>query len=290
MPSFERKYISPDSSIMELGLSCNLEEATENLRSWFTRKILLPLKDDIKIVTEKFAESGLDHLSPSNPASFSLFSRPTQTSSAPNSSGAIYFSPSSFSSLPKPQTLFELGQKDPNNVMVQKRIRIERFLSFSSLMSQRVAVIRRINEMADDNLANCLRWNLSVLRPLSSTPDGGNDDVQILTQLFCSFMDENLPSDNYFESHPFSSRYFVAQDDKPSSKPEAIQLHQTSSNPPHFRLIAECKIFDTHTGFGSILHAIIYMTEYLHRHHNGFLGVGNLGSSVIDLISILNRD
>ncbi|PJF17402.1 hypothetical protein PSACC_02786 [Paramicrosporidium saccamoebae] len=285
--TISRKLIPADAALIELGLSCKIEEIAENLRRWFSIKILQPLKQDIDDTTRAFNEAGLEHLAPQNPASFSMFSRNSQSGNV-TSGSYILSTTSNFATAAKPQTLLELGQKNPQDPMVQKRLRLERYLSFASLTSHRSAVLRRINELAEDGLTSAFRWTLSILQQHTSAPSMENDDSLILMHLFCTFMDENLPSERYYDSQPFSARHFVALEDNPSMRPGAIQIRQIQRQPPHFRFIAGEKEYEIQQGVHSMFHAIVYMVEYVHRHSNGFLGVGNLASPAFDLIDILN--
>jgi hypothetical protein len=284
--NISRRLISADAALIELGLACNIEEIAENLRRWFSIKILQPLKQDIDDATRTFNEAGLEHLAPQNPASFSMFSRNSQNGTV-TSDSYILSTTSTFATAAKPQTLLELGQKNPQDPMVQKRLRLERYLSFASLTSHRSAVLRRINELAEDGLTSAFRWTLSILQQHTSAPTMENDDSLILMHLFCTFMDENLPSERYYDSQPFSARHFVALEDNPSMRPGAIQIRQIQRQPPHFRFIAGEKEYEIQQGAHSMFHAIIYMVEYVHRHSNGFLGVGNLASPAFDLIDVL---
>lgn len=59
-------------------------------------------------------------------------------------------------------------------------------------------------------------------------------------------MDENLPSENANDSHPFSSTYFVKLDEKVSGRRDAIQLQQISLAPINLQVIAEDKILKAH--------------------------------------------
>lgn len=59
-------------------------------------------------------------------------------------------------------------------------------------------------------------------------------------------MDENLPSENVSDAHPFSSTFFVPLEEKPSSRHDAIQMQQVSVSPVVLQLIAEEKVLQAH--------------------------------------------
>jgi hypothetical protein len=290
--TFERKIIEPDAALVELGLACNIEDAIENLRYWFSRKILRTLHDDIVQVNNSFSQVGLEHLSPQSPASFSLFAKAAPVH---NGNTIMLTAAGTFQSAARPQTLLDLSQRSPNDPIVQKRMRIERYLSFASLASHRAAVVRRIGEFAEDGLVGAFRWaaGSSILfggTAAATSSDSSHEDSQILMHLFCAFMDEHLPCEQYYESQPFSAKHFVAFEENPSNRSDSIQIQQVQRQPPYFRLIAEKKIYEVYPGAHNVFHVIVFLVEYLHRHCNGFLGVGNLASPTIDLVSILNTN
>lgn len=282
-----RMVISPDNTLKQLGLWHKIDEVTENLCLWFLVRILRPLSTDIHGISREFAAAGLDHLSPPIPASFSMFSK---NSSGSTDNGSYFLAPSGFAASARPQTLLELCHKYPSDALVQKRVRVERYLSFAGLASQRAAVIRRIHEMASDGLLKSLNLMSTTLRlhPADSPPC--DEDASILMHLFCAFMDEKLPSEQYLDPQPFSTRHFVSVEEQPSERLDAIQIHQVQRHPPHFRVIAEDRIFEIDSGSRSVFQAIIVLVEYLHRKYSGFLGVGNLASPAICLTSILDSD
>ena len=59
-------------------------------------------------------------------------------------------------------------------------------------------------------------------------------------------MDEVLPSENANDTQPFSSSFFVPIGEKASTRADAIQIQQTSSQPVCLQLIAEDLILKAH--------------------------------------------
>lgn len=296
----KRRIVSPERSLVELGLRGEIELVTDNLRKWLCHKIFKPLAADITLVTEEFHKAGIEHLAPQFPATFSLFSSSTSRLSANglagNTSSTMIMvtgsaATSSLVSASRPQTLMELSQKYYQDPIVQKRIRIERYLSFSALYSHRSSIVRRVVEMAEEDLVSSFKHSAPSLGLESSLalPQQIQDDISIILNLFCTFMDENLPSDVSHASQPFSTLHFVTADGHESQRPDAIQIHQSNVSVPHFELIAGDCVYETAQGsHNSLYHAIIFMVEYAHRFRNGYLGLGNLGTASIDLISILD--
>ena len=81
----------------------------------------------------------------------------------------------------------------------------------------------------------------------------------------------------------------MAFEEKPSERSDAIQIQQLLRDPSnYYRLIGGKNIYEVYAGSHNIFHVIVLLVEYVHRHHEGFLGIGNLASPKIDLVSILN--
>lgn len=269
-----RALLNPEETLKELGLDANMEQLTENLRVWFSKMILKPLLEDVEKVTTAFAKAGLDHLNPYHPASFGMTMAQQSFSGQSILKNMITVTPVSGS---QPQSLMDLAQTHKDDANVQKRLTIERYLSFASLAARRTHVISRIKALAKDNY-------MAAFNPA----DGIDSDTCILLCLFCTFMDENLPSSDFFDNSPFSSKYFTPMGEAPSSKPDTIQLVHVATQT--FQLVVGKHIFTSYSGPNSLFHAIIFMVEYVHCHRGGFLGIGNLGSRAINLTSIFEKN
>lgn len=269
----ERRILTAEDSLAFVGLGLNLDELTENLRRWLAKKVVGPLAADIKEIVEAFGKQGLDHLNPYHPASFStsMFG-PAQT--APVMKSVISISPMN-TAQQQPQSLMDLAQRMGNDPLVQKRLRLEKYLAFANLATRRSFVVGRVLAMAKGNL-------LAAFSPAS----GLDSDTEILLSLFCTFMDENMPSSDYYDAQPFSSKHLARIGEKPSLRPDAIQIAQTSAQT--FQLVADDLILNSYPGPNCLFHAIIFLVEYVHRHREGFLGIANLSSRAIDLTSIFN--
>lgn len=265
-----RQVLTPDETIAELGLGLHLDEYTENMRGWFSRQIVKPLQADIKEVCDHFSRVGLDHLGPSHPASFTsaLFGGGGSMGIVKNS---IMITPVNVS---QPQTLVDLAQRQKDDPMVQKRLRIEKFLSFANLPGRRSMVLSRIEALAKGPL-------LAALSPVL----GVDSDTEIMVALFCSFMDENLPSSDYYDAQPFSGKHLVRPGERPSQRPDAVQLCQTG--PGAFELVAGSKVYRTYPGPSNLFQVLVFLVEYVHAHHEGYLGIGNLSSRAINMTSVL---
>lgn len=259
-----RRTLSPDESVAELALGLHLDELTENLRYWFSAKIIRPLAEDIRATMESFGKAGLEHLGPLHPATFS------GAAAFPIVRSVISVTPAA---APGPQNLMELAQRSPNDLMVQKRLRLEKYLAFANLSTRRSHVVARILALAEGKL-------LAAFSPAA----GLDSDTEILLSLFCTFMDEHMPSADYYDAQSFSGRHLLRMGEKPSGRPDAVQLAQVE--PQSFQLIAGDLVLTTNPGPSSLLHALIYLVEYVSARREGFLGIGNLSSAALQLTSI----
>lgn len=271
----ERTLLNPYSSLKELGLVGQLDEITENLRAWFSKKIIKPLWEDIKEVSASFSTAGLDHLSPFHPASFGSSS--IMTGSVGGLSvlkNHISISPVTAS---QPQSLLDLAQNSKDDPMVQKRLKIEKFLSFASLAPRRSHVISRIEAMSKGTMLTAFNFSTLI-----------DNDSDILWSLFCTFMDENLPSSDFYDHQPFSGKHFVPLNESPSNRPEALQIILVA--PQEYQFLTGKHIYTSYPGHLNMFHAIVFMVEYVERRREGFLGIGNINSQAIDLGNILSSD
>lgn len=265
---FERRVLTPDATVAELGLGLDLDRATEGLRVWFAKHILQPLTRDINETVEALARNGLDHLNPYHPASFSasIFG----AAPPPALKNLIAINPGG---APQPQSLMDLAQRCKDDPVVQKRLRLEKYLAFANLASRRSHVIGRIQAMAKGSL-------LAAFNPAP----GLDSDTEILLSLFCTFLDENLPSSDYYDAQPFSGKHLIRIGEKPSTRPDAIQIAQTAAQT--FELVAGDLVLKSHPGPNNLFHTIVFLVEYVQRHREGFLGIANLASPSVGLSAI----
>lgn len=273
-----RSLVDALSAMREMGVFGRLEEIYENLDNWFLRKIIKPLHEDIVFVTSVFQELGWDHLSPCFPAALGLLTQARYFSSnkLPGDTVLLNRTSNDFTNQARPQSLLELIQKYPQDPVVSKRLRIERYLSIGVLAAQRNFVIEQVSDLIHNGSAFVCRK--------SSRPD----TVRLYLHFFCTFMDDNLPGDGITELQPFTSRHFIPPDCPPSNNPDALQIQQLDSPSTHFRVISSRKIYDTFPGDLSLFASIIYLVELCHRFNRGYLGVANLASSSIELVQILD--
>lgn len=254
-----------------------MDSIVEKTRRWFSDIILTPLNSDIDAVSEAFTRLGWDYLGPHVPASFSV----SQSKNYMSNSIILTSTPSTSA---RPLSLHELSVKYPTDVMVQKRIKIERFLAFSSSTSNREYTLQRLKAMCSNDFFSGSQWSRLARSPNDANIDS---DSNILMHLFCAFMDMNLACDKYFESSPFSSRHYSELDGLDFSF-DRILIQQVQDPHSRYRLIAEGKIYESRPGANNVYTVISFLVSYVDMVHNGYLGIGNLGTPSIRLLSILH--
>ena len=103
----------------------------ENVRSWFIRKILAPLNEDIKRTDLELEASGLGHLCCRYPATYSLAAKSVDSDRAKSPylfSSGIYGGEAR-----RIQTVMDFVRSRPEDPLVKTRLRIERYLSNTSI-------------------------------------------------------------------------------------------------------------------------------------------------------------
>lgn len=296
-----------------------MEGILENFINWFLQKILRPLEKDIEAVTESFENAGLGHLGPSVPATYSLFyshlsdtnfdepSRNTISIPPTLSAGGLAGGKSFVGPNMRVQSLLELlSSPHKNDIIVQKRVRLERYLVFGG-PSKRPFVIKRIQELAK-------QFSLSI-----NFLGRQIDDGELLMHLFCTFMDERMPVSDYYTDQPFTQSHYVgdvlvkkpegssptaALTSDPKSSVQIVKITkamQTLLSLPEshqdnlpltsqYGLIVEEKLFLVHPGAYNALHVLVCFVQAVARGSSsrpaGYLGLCNLSSPAIDLLSI----
>jgi hypothetical protein len=170
--------------------------------------------------------------------------------------------------------------------LVQTRLRIEKYLDVAAGAGQvaagpRMALVRRLRAIS-----------ASPFLPSDATPD----DALLFMHLFCTFLDERLPSNDLYAAQPFSSRYFVPLGDGREESIASIagmDLHglpiaivQSSRNPPGFVVMSgsECFVPLASNTLHACLHTLVFFAAFVEKRMAGHLGIANLGSRSIRLV------
>lgn len=173
-------------------MSSDWDVYVENVRSWFVRKILKPLSEDIKQVDAQLEAAGLGHLACRFPATYSMAAKaldsqkslfgssgggsghalsPASASTASTSSSPSHFFLGTPGPVGKISTLMDLVQvRTAADPLVKARLRIERYLSPAALASQRAAIIKRISAISSGS---------SITATVSGGLGEQQDDLQV---------------------------------------------------------------------------------------------------------------
>lgn len=164
---------------------CNLSSETEvyieNVRRWFTRKILLPLSREISRIDSAFESSGLSHLSSRCPANYPMAAKSMDAEIM--SSHLCLTAPTGFNDT-KIQTLNDLERARPNEPIVQARLKIEKYLSIALISSHRLSLIKRISALAEGSFISSFHSSLNETSSTSRVDPF--DDTQV--KLFYYFI------------------------------------------------------------------------------------------------------
>jgi hypothetical protein len=153
-------------------LSSDLETYIENVRRWFTRKIIVPLSLEISKVDSALESAGLSHLSSRCPANYSMAAKSMDAEFI--SSHLCLTAPTGYNDA-KIQTLNDLERMRPNDPIVQSRLKIEKYLSIALISSHRIALIKRISALADGSFLASFHHQFSGLSSENSRIDPFND-------------------------------------------------------------------------------------------------------------------
>lgn len=122
---------------------------------------------------------------------------------------------------------------------MQARIHLEKYIGFNTLTSggssSRSHILKRIETLSKEKLLDSFKW------------DGIKfDDSSLLMHLFCTFMDDQLSDEEYYQGQPFSKRYFITIDDKPTFRVKgSVFIQQTQLQPSHYQLIGNGCIYQS---------------------------------------------
>lgn len=279
----ERRVFRGESCLQELTLQRDFEDRIERLRTWLWTMIIKPLVEDIDKVEAAFQANGMSHLGPLCPASMTLLN----ASSSPfDLRPAFFASPGTIAASSRPQTLMDLAHHSKHDPMVQTRLRIEKYLDVAAGAGQvaagpRIALVKRLRALAVSPFVDC-----SAVDSICS-PD---DDALLFMHLFCTFLDEHLPSSDLYATQPFSSRYFIPLTDNTDALKidllgVPVAIAQSSRQPPNFVLISPEEAFVpvASNPVNSCMHTLVLFVAFVEKRLAGHLGIANLRSRSIRL-------
>ncbi|KAJ3089284.1 hypothetical protein HK102_006755 [Quaeritorhiza haematococci] len=190
----------------------------------------------------------------------------------------------------KPQNLVQLVQSFPSQPIVYERMKLESYLTMFEY-GCRGYIVERIKTLAQGGCLSAYQWNGGgKYEGRAWNQDNHPTDAHLVMHLFCRFMDEKMPvAENagaLYGSHPFSSKYFVGVDSKPDVT-RSMQIRFYAKHPPHFNLVVEKTIWDVYPKRNNVFQTLCLFAHYVKITSSGYLGLLNLGSKSVDLISVI---
>lgn len=236
------KSLDTTQSMKELGIT-SLDRSVQNLKEWLVAKVLKPLAADIDACDSFFESVGQTSLSCS-------------VNSVPQGS----------------LTLQEAATKEPGNPIVQKRIRVESFLS---AFENRNSIVQRIQQLA--NGLGSYQWDFKS----ESVPD-----CVLLFSLFCHYMDAISPAEDLLSnsSNSFTSRHVKISGQHIVGSQYFVLKEMQSSE---FQFIADNVIYESPKGRTNLFTSIVFFVAYVRKEYSGYLGVLNLNGSSVQLTRVL---
>ncbi|KAI8817181.1 cytochrome B561, N terminal-domain-containing protein [Fimicolochytrium jonesii] len=283
-----------------------ISEWTENMRAWLALRVIKPLARRITQLDTQFGKEGLGHLAcdaatmqagmmAANVAAMAAITASTTQQAPPafgGSSGMFgatqstggMFGQSTQQSNAVPQTLYELSQKYKTAPLVQERLKLENHLTISDF-NCRSYVVARIKTLAQgNNLAN-FEWNGgSKWEGKRWSHDWLPTDSQLVLHLFCRYLDEKMPGENFatYGNFTFSSKYFIPTGAKPTPG-HGIQIRHYTKWPPHYQTVAEGIVYDVYSGRNNVFHNLCLFAFYIKVKAAGYVGNLHVGGKSIEL-------
>jgi hypothetical protein len=293
-------YKHPQWVINELQVESYLDCWTENLRKWLSQKILTPIVKQIEIVDKILADNNLEFLSCTNAslidnaaalnAALSLNSSSNNNNKQVNSfsmntSNGMFGSQNQIKAQPK--NLIDFIQLYKDNPVTQERIKLEKCLMIGDYHC-RGYIIERIKTLARGGCLAAYRWDSgSDWNGKAWNQERFPTDAEIILHLFCSYMDFQMPGQG--SNNTFTNDYYVSKDGKHSPYLEHIQIKQVEKYPPRYSFIARGCIWGVYPKRNNLFQTICLFLYFFKLEHSGYLGLFNLDTKGIELLSqVLN--
>lgn len=159
-------------------MSTDLETYIENVRTWFIRKIFVPLSKQILFVDSQLEASGFSHLASKNPANND--SIVTKSMNSELMSSHFCLSAPSGSNEPKIRTIIDFYRSRPNDPIALARIKIENYLKIAVTINHRNFLIKKIKDFADGSFFGSYRpTNLIASSKSAEFKADPFDDTQV---------------------------------------------------------------------------------------------------------------
>ncbi|KAG0229576.1 hypothetical protein BGW42_001455 [Actinomortierella wolfii] len=297
------------------------------MRKWLWTKVVSPMCDEMEAVDKAFEAAGFGYLDCKSATMFSTSAVVPQknasevsTANAAGAAGSTGTSnvpgagsssttnplawgaatttapqlPSAFAApaqpamSPTPTSLKDLNDRWGNDEMVRRRMVLEAYLSVPGV-SNRAYVVERIKAFGP--LLNHFKWDSEGVRwdggRKEWTPDLPTDS-QILMHLFATFLDLAMPAQPMqgYGRFPFSYKHLVSVDGKPDLN-VAIQIKQSSRNPPCYHLVVNGNVWEIVPKRMNIWYTLVLFIYVVMKESGGYLGQAHFGSRALGLDTVV---
>ncbi|KAF9173154.1 hypothetical protein BGX20_003999 [Mortierella sp. AD010] len=109
-------------------------------------------------------------------------------------------------------------------------------------------------------------------------------DSQIIMHLFMTYIDSAMPShpSQVYDRFPFTYKHYVPVDNKPDPT-TALQIKQTSKNPPNYSLVVEGSMWEVVPKRLNVWYTMVLFIYMVMKENAGYIGQINIGTQMIGL-------
>ncbi|KAF9963513.1 hypothetical protein BGZ65_002754 [Modicella reniformis] len=183
-----------------------------------------------------------------------------------------------------PTSLQDLDARHGQVQVVKQRMVLEAYLAVPGYANRKY-VIERLKAMGPF-LTNFI-WDSNGV-----TWDGGKKkwtpdlptDAQIIMHLFTVFLDLAMPShpSQAYDRFLFSHKHYVPMESKPDPM-TALQIKQTSKNPPDYSLVVEGSMWEVVPKRLNLWYTLVMFVYMVMNENGGYIGELNIGTQMIGL-------
>lgn len=169
---------------------------------------------------------------------------------------------------------------------------LKSLLPFLSVSTHQQYVVARIKKLSKGGCLNDFRWNGGGSFDGKPWQEHLPSDAAITMHLFCSYLNARLPAR---PSHP-DGRTFTEEHTCVSANSTGVKsltdplLRCEQVYPPQYSVSHAGRVYRLTQGRNNLFHALLLFIYILHRHFDDRLGEVYLGSSGLNMLSIIEED
>ncbi|ELT90600.1 hypothetical protein CAPTEDRAFT_228955 [Capitella teleta] len=135
-------------------------------------------------------------------------------------------------------------------------------------------LVHRVKELARGGCMSSFKWNGGGSFKGKDWEEHLPSDAYIVMHLLCSYLDSRLPPHPKFpDGRTFTAQHFMKTPDKPNaSKKDYCCLYQSSTNPPHYKVLIADDVMNPRKGRNNMFHAILLFFYRVQLKEHGMLG------------------